>query len=511
VRFGFDQYVLDFEQRELRRDNEIVAVEPQVFDLIGHLIRERHRVVSKDELIESIWNGRAISESTLTSRINAARKAIGDTGDEQKLIRTYARRGLRFVGNIREESLPRPVTVREPQLDLGGDARGVAARKPIVAVLPFRNLSPDETQAWLAHAVTEDVSTALGWHRSLTVSSITTAAEADHVPVGYILEGSVRNFGDRIRINAQLIRSGLGAHVWGERYDIPASELAGSLDEVTDKIAARIEMEVGAYERLRSEHKPEQSLSAPDYLQLALKHFYRASAADNLTAQQLFRRAISIDPSLAQAHSFLSYALVLAMVYHGAEIDDAQLDEAVQLAREAIALDERDAMSRFALGRALLARRDYRRAMAEMRSALELNPALAIVHCGLGDSLAYESCFAEAIPHFEKAIELGPNDPQRWAYMAYRSLAHLFAGQYDEAALWAERATQVPGAHFWPYAHRVSALGHLEASEEMQAAVAELEQLRPDFTCSFARERLFFIKAHLKTYLDGLRKAGVSE
>lgn len=509
VRFGFDQYVLDVDQRELRRDGDLVAIEPQVFDLVRHLIVERHRVVTKDELIESVWNGRVVAESTLTSRINAARKAIGDSGDEQKLIRTYARRGLRFIGDVRVKPAAEPEQSGErPGPHSTNDPSSAAAGKPIVIVLPFRNLSPDDGHAWLAQAVTEDVATALGRHRSILVCSPQAGCD-DNTAARYNLEGSVRNFGDRLRINAQLIGSKLGAHLWAERYDLPLSDL----DEVTDKIAARIETEVGTCERLRLEHKPEQLLSASDYLQLGLKHFYRASPADNVTAQQFFRRAISIDASLARAHSLLSYAMVLAMVYHGAEIDHAELDEAIRLARTATALDERDAMARFALGRALLARRDYRRAMAEMRSALELNPTLAVVHCGLGDSLAYESRFEEAIPHFEKAIELGANDPQRWAYMAYRSLAHLFAGEYQQAAVWAERATQVPAAHFWPYAHRVSALGHLGSIDEVQTALAELQQLTPNFSCSFARERLFFVKsqAHLGAYVDGLRKAGVSE
>jgi DNA-binding winged helix-turn-helix (wHTH) protein len=512
VRFGFDQYVLDFDQRELRRDGQLVAVEPQVLDLIQFLLAERHRVVTKDELIERVWNNRIISESTLTSRINAARKAIGDSGQEQRLIRTYARRGFRFTGSVQEDGKAVGSAANELASARTDELEAVVTAKPIVTVMPFRTLSSDDVLGGLAQAVTEDVATALGRHRSITVCS-PHAAEEDATGGRYRVEGSVRSFRERVRITVQLLGSKMGAHLWAERYDLAADALESSLDQATDRIAARIETEVSACERLRSNHKPEQSFSASDYLQLGLQHFYRASPADNLIAQQHFREAIALDGSLAQAHAFLSYALVLAMVYHGSDIDAALLDEAISLARTATALDERDAMSRFALGRALLARRDYRRAMAEMESALQLNPALAVVHCGLGDSLAYEGRFDEAIPHFEKAIELGANDPQRWAYMSYRSLAHLFAGDFESAALWAERATQVPSAHFWPYAHRVSALGHLNSEDDMRTAILELQQLRPDFSCSFARERLFFIKnrAHLGSYLEGLRKAGVPE
>jgi DNA-binding winged helix-turn-helix (wHTH) protein/tetratricopeptide (TPR) repeat protein len=513
VRFGFDQYVLDFGQRELRREGQLVPVEPQVLDLIQFLVAERHRVVTKDELIERVWNNRIVSESTLSSRINAARKAIGDSGQEQKLIRTYARRGFRFTGSVEVDRAPAEPAANTTASSRPDELEAVVTAKPILTVMPFRNLSANGQLDWLAQAVTEDVSTALGRHRSITVCS-PHATGADDVGGRYLVEGSVRSFGERVRITVQLLGSKVAAQLWAERYDLSAAAPREPLlDEATDRIAARIETEVSACERLRSNHKPERSLSAADYLQLGLQHFYRASPADNLIAQQHFREAIALDGSLAQAHAFLSYALVLAMVYHGSDIDDSLLDEAISLARTATALDERDAMSRFALGRALLARREYRRAMAEMRSALDLNPALAVVHCGLGDSLAYEGRFDEAIPHFEKAIELGSNDPQRWAYMSYRSLAHLFAGDYESAAFWAERATQVPAAHFWPYAHRVSALGHLNSESDIRTAVAELQQLRPDFSCGFARERLFFIKneAHLRSYLEGLRKAGVPE
>jgi len=141
----------------------------------------------------------------------------------------------------------------------------------------------------------------------------------------------------------------------------------------------------------------------------------------------------------------------------------------------------------------------------------ELNPNLAVVYCGLGDSLAYEGRFREAIPCFEKAVQLSPNDPQRWAYYAYRSLAHFLAGEFESAVEWSTRATRVPNCHYWPFAHRVAALGHLQRPAKLTAAVADLMRLKPGFSCGLARERLFYIReiAHVESYVEGLRRAGL--
>lgn len=529
MRFAFGTYVLDADRCELTRNGQAIAVEPQVFDLLHHLIRERGRVVTKDDLIETIWRGRIVSESTLTSRVNAARKAIGDNGREQRLIRTHARRGVRFVGEVHEETWPAygqaAASPAHPQVSAAAaTGADVPAGKPLILVLPFRNLGVRLEQEHLADAVTQDVVTALSWHRSILVTARVSASSASvqngeirsigrELGARYLVNGSVRMIGERVRITAQLIETDAGGLLWAERYDLEVSELGSRLDDITAKVAARIEPEVGAVERLRLDRAPERAFCATDYFQLGQKHFYRATRADNFEAQQLFRRAIALNPSIAQAHAFLSYAIVLGMVYFEAGPDDSLLGEAIEIARRGVELDGRDAMIRFAYGRALLARRDYANALAAMNAALELNPTMAVVYCGLADSLAYESRFDEAFPYFERAIELSPHDPQRWAFMSYRSLAHLFAGEFEQAAEWAQKATQVPGAHYWPYAHRVAALGHAQRPAEAAAALVELQRLKPGFSCALARERLFFVKnpAHLDAYVEGLHKAGLRE
>ena len=170
-------------------------------------------------------------------------------------------------------------------------------------------------------------------------------------------------------------------------------------------------------------------------------------------------------------------------------------------------------MLRFTYGRALLAAKAYGDAIAELEIAIDLNPYLAPVYCGLGDSLAYEGRFGESIPYFQKAIELSPHDPLRWAFYTYRALAHIFAQQFDQAHEWARRATRVPNAHYWAFAHRVSALGHLRNQDDLPAAKADLLQRNPDFSCSLARRRLFYVRdnAQLDLYVQGLRLAGIKD
>jgi tetratricopeptide (TPR) repeat protein len=201
------------------------------------------------------------------------------------------------------------------------------------------------------------------------------------------------------------------------------------------------------------------------------------------------------------------------MIYFDAEPNEELLNEAVAIGRKAVELDDKDGLLRFMYGRALLACKAYDDALAELETAVELNPCLAVTYCGLGDSLAYEGRISEAIPYFQKAIDLSPHDPLRWAFYSYRALAHIFAREFDLANEWAQRATRVPNAHYWAFAHRASALGHLERPQERAAAVNDLIQRKPDFSCGFARKRLFYLKDRdqLDLYLEGLRRAGISD
>lgn len=539
MRLAFGEYVLDPDRRELKQGPNQIALEPQVFDVLLHLIRNRDKVVTRDDLIEAVWNGRIVSESTLTSRVNAARKAVADSGEQQALIKTYPRRGFRFVADVQaidgaspekadQVTAGKPIA-NGPVVDAdaqkpGSEPRVDWAGRPAIAVLPFKNLSADPEQDYFSDGITEDIIAALSKYRSLVIIARNSSfafkeADGDIRQVGlilgtdYMVEGSVRKIGQRVRITAQLVETEGGRQLWAERYDRDLQDLFALQDEITTTIAARVEPEIGAADRLRAERKAVPALHAWDFFRLGTKHFYKSTAADNLEAQRLLRRAIELDPNLADAYGYLCYALVLSMIYFDAEPNEEQLGEAIAVGRKAVEIDDKDGLLRFMYGRALLAGKAYDDALAELETAVELNPSLAVAYCGLGDSLAYEGRISEAIPYFQKAIDLSPHDPLRWAFCSYRALAHIFAREFESANEWALRATRVPNAHYWAFAHRVSALGHLERPDERATGVADLLQRKPDFSCSFARKRLFYLKDpdQLALYLEGLRRAGIPD
>lgn len=540
MQLAFGDCVLDDRRRELRRGAEHISLEPQVFDVLLYLVQNRDRVVTKDDLIATVWRGLIVSDSTLTSRISAARKAVGDTGEQQALIKTYARKGFRFMGDVRireadgngrpPDHTPTGSAESVPAADvdsLADKAPGAALNwggRASVAVLPFSNLSGDPDQEYFSEGITEDIITALSRHRSLVVIARNSSfafkgGGGDVRRVGltlgaeYLVEGSVRKIGQRVRITAQLAETEGGRQLWAERYDRDLQDLFQVQDEITTTIAARIEPEIGAAERRRVERKAVPELHAWDFFRLGTKHFYKSTSADNLEAQRLFRRAIELDPNLAEAYGYLCYATVLSMVYFEAEPNEERLAEAIAIGRKGVELDDQDGLLRFMYGRALLAGKAYGNALAELETAIELNPCLAVSYCGLGDSLAYEGRISEAIPYFQRAIELSPYDPLRWAFYSYGALAHIFAREFGLACEWAQRATRVPNAHYWAFAHRVAALGHLENPEDLCVATGDLLQRKPDFTCSFARRRLFYVKnpEQLELYIEGLRRAGIPE
>ena len=254
MEFLFADHLLDIDRRELRRSGERIALEPQVFDLLVYLVRNRERVVSKDDLLEAIWGGRIVSESTVTSRINAARKAIGDSGRAQRLIRTVPRKGIRFVGAVRERQTLTAIVDTPPEIPTQPSRPAVAAsHKPSIAVLPFATLGGDAEQKYFAQGVVNEIITALSRIHWLSVmvrsSSFTYKGQAVDVKqvdrelgVHYVLEGSVRNAGGRVRIAAQLVDAASGAHLWAERFDGSLETVFELQDQVAIGVAAAIEL-----------------------------------------------------------------------------------------------------------------------------------------------------------------------------------------------------------------------------------------------------------------------------
>ena len=398
------------------------------------------------------------------------------------------------------------------------------SRKPAVAVLPFEDMSNEKNQDYFANGMTEDIITALTKYRWLSVIARNSTAAykgqsadvrrvAEKLGADYVIEGSVRRMGGRLRVTALLIDAGTSNHIWAEYYDRDLKDIFTLQDEITETIAATIEPELAAAEGQRARRKPTENLDAWDCYHLGLSHLYKFSKDSNVEAQQRLRRAIEIDPDFAAAHAKLAYAIIMSAVYFEAEPTPELLDEALRVARRSAELDDQDAGAHWAVGRVHLARGEYDLSIAELQTSIDLNPCLAQAHCGLGDSLAYAGRLEESLASFDEAIRLSRNDPYRWGFLTFGSLAHLFLGKHQIAAEWAFNAARVPNSHYWANAALVAALGHMDRPEETHAAVAELLRRKPDFTCSFARDHLFYVKdpAQVDHYVDGLRKASLPE
>jgi TolB-like protein len=375
VQFLFADHTLDTARRELRRGAEPIAVEPQVFDLLTYLVQNRDRVVSKDDLIESVWSGRIVSDSALTSRINAVRRAIGDSGDEQKLIRTIARRGFRFVGAVRMQSDGEEMA--SPSDESGDDARlgAVPGGRPAIAVLPFVNMSGDLEQEYFSDGISEDIITALCRYSSLFViarnSSFTFKGRPVDVKqvgralgVRYLLEGSLRKAGSRIRVTAQLVEAETGKHIWAERYDRDLVDIFAVQDEITEAVTLAVAPAIADAELHRAMRNPPGSLDAWAAYQRGLWHSGKANAEDNGLAEKFFHQAVELDPSFAGGYKGLSKLQAQTADFRGRDLAEA-LKLAEALARRAVALDGADAEARSRLANAVYRQGDYEGGLAE--------------------------------------------------------------------------------------------------------------------------------------------------
>ena len=451
MRYLFEDCALDLDRRELRRGSDLVAVEPQVFDLLVHLIRHRDRVVSKDDLLASVWQGRIVSESALFNRINAARSAIGDSGDQQRLIKTLPRKGLRFVGDVREDEASAPAVTLATHDSLTADTAVDDRRpslplpdRPSIAVLPFANMSGDPDQEYFADGISEDLITGLSHIRWLFViarnstfvykgRAVDVKQVSRELGVRYVLEGSVRRAGTRLRISAQLIDALTGGHHWAERYDRELGDIFAVQDEITRSVAGAIEPRLLAAEGVRALSRSADDLGAWELVARAQTHFWRLTRADYAAAIEPLQRAVDAYPDYAPARSLLGFCLVFAA--HMGWIDrDQGLLPGRQHAIRAIALDDRDPWGHIALGYWALLERRTEESIAAFRRAVNLNPNSAAAHSHLSRGFAFAGRDREAIEHGQDAIRLSPLDPEMALFLGAIAVAHYAAGRYAEAA-----------------------------------------------------------------------------
>lgn len=539
--YEFEDFLLDTARRELHKGQSLVQVEPKAFDVIECLIRNRDRVVSKDELLSTVWKGRIVSESALTTCINGARTALGDSGDSQRLLRTSPRKGIRFVGVVKEHpdhsaQTPGPpggpvdllspapprsdkVSTRDDDVRTGPYWDGVS-----IAVLPFANLSDDREQEYFADGIVDEVITALSRFRSFLViarsSSFTYKGRSIDVKqvgrelgVRYVVEGSVRKAFNRVRITGQLVDAKTGAQLWADRFDGALEDIFDLQDRVTLSVVSAVAPMLVEAEIERAKQKPTESLDAYDHYLRGLEKAGGTSQANNEAALRLFYRAIELDPEFAAAYGMATWCYVFSHVNGWTGDYVREIPEIERLARTAAHVGRNDATALAYAGIAL-ARivGDLNGGIALIDRALSLNSNLAAAWTFSGWARAFAGDTDTAIAHLEWAMKLSPLDPLVFLTQMCMSLALFVAQRYEEGASWAVRALQVK-PNFQPIMRLLITNNALSGQvETARTSMKVALGLDPAMRISNLKERIGpFRPGDAMRYQEGLRLAGLSE
>jgi adenylate cyclase len=516
LRYCFEEFAFDIDRRELHRGAEVVSMTPQVFDLLEYLIRNRERVVSKDELINAVWNGRIVSDAALTTRLNAVRGAIGDTGEEQRLIKTLPRKGFRFVGQVRETrevADPNPRDAPESALALPDKPSTIA-----IAVLPFENMSGDPEQEYFADGMVEEITTALSRFKWLFViarnSSFTYKGKAVNVKqvgrelgVRYVLEGSVRKAAGKVRITGQLVDAISGAHIWADRFERDLTDVFALQDEVTVAVVSAIQPKIIQTEIALAARRRPENLTAYDFWLRAIQQSGLATREGFAEATRLAHRALELDPGFGRAASLASVFHMNNFVFGYSTDPQFELEEAVRLSRLALRIDDGDpnTLARASLVSAYVVR-DSESALEMADRAVALNPNSIDAWGCRGWVYGAAGLPQEAVRSFECGIRMSPIDPVMFAGMG---MALVELRRFDEAIIAGRKAQRHNPSHPFAYLCLASAFVHLGRDAEAREAAARLLEVNPAFTISGWSPWGGQSSAQLVT--EGLRKAGLPE
>lgn len=527
MKFYFEDQVLDLDRRELTRGGEVIGVEPQVFDLLVYLVRNADRVMTRDDLISGVWQGRIVSDSTLSSRIAAVRDALNDSGEQQRLVRTFVRKGFRFVGEVRQDH---PGSEKNAAASVHDRAAGMARSpleipdRPSIAVLPFQNMSGDPEQEYFADGMVEEIITGLsrvGWLFVIARNSsfVYKGQPVDIRRVGlelgvrYVLEGSVRKAAGKVRIAGQLIDATTGAHLWADRFEGELDDVFELQDQVTSRVVGAIAPKVQQAEIERARRKKTEALDAYDLLLRGMAHVHQATAAANAGALALFGRATEIDPEFATAYGMAAYCYIWRKSSGWMDDQKQEIAEAARFAYRAVELAKDDPVALARGGQALAyVVGELDAGAAAIDQALELCPSLALAWYASGWVRIYLGEADLGIDHLLRAQRLSPVDPEISRVQAGIATAHLVQGRHRDALEWAQRALR--GQPAYPTALRLAAAGNalIGAPQAARQLIETLRRVDPGLRVSRLGERLPFRRgADLARYQEGLRKAGLPE
>jgi TolB-like protein/tetratricopeptide (TPR) repeat protein len=505
--YVIEEHVIDVAMREVRRRDTIVAVEPKVFDLLHHLVENRCRVVTKDELIAQIWQGRVMSDAALSSCVKAARRAVGDDGRQQRLIRTVHRRGFRFVGPVvanegrssadRVPGAPAPCCAAPHPEVATADAAAFdldlsLPARPSIAVLPIRALTGDQA-ILLADGFTHDLTVRLARTRWLFVTARASAARfgntslapagiGERLGVRYFVGGSLMTDGRRLRLTVTLTDTRRNCEIWAEHFDRTIDDMFAVHDEIGDHVVAIVDAEIERIERQRALLAPSASLDAWSAYHRARHHLYRYTAEDCDRAEHYLAIAARLDPHASRVFAGLSFVHWQRAFLEVGSDRAGEIARTFEHARHAVALDPRDPQGHWALGRAFLLEGDVEQAVEELKAAVDLNPNFAIGQYSLAFGLSFGDDSARAFERVAKARRLSPYDPMTYAFLAVRAFLHAMQGEPGEAAAWARRAARQPNAHY--HIQAIAGWCHQVAGRvaEAQHYIARLRSLRPDYS-----------------------------
>jgi len=514
VIYRFENLLLDVDRRELRAGDRLLKLQPRVFDLIRYLIRHRDRVVGKEELLDQLWPGVVVVEGALQRAVSLARSCLREACGAE-CIRTHPRKGYRFVAQVTESS------AAEEGSDPAADVSATVHAKPPIAVLPLENLSNDPEQDYVAEGLAEDISSGLSRLRYLSVISRASIlkirdrladleAATSELGARYLLTGSVRKSGNRLRVYVELIETAGLAQIWSQSFDRKIDDIFRIQDEITTAIVATIEPEFNQFEYQQARNKSPDNLDAWEAYQRGLWHLYQFTRADTVASLPFFERASALDPEFAPAFAGASF-YYFSSAYLGYAADWSETAaRARATADSGVSADPRCPAAHWALGRALLLGGELDAAIDEFETSVELNPNFAHAYYMLGWVWALAGNPAVAIENLDIAERLSPHDPLLFAFRMTRAMALLEDGGNELALKFSEQAVRQPNSHQHTLAVHIAALIACGERQKAGDATNALLEIDPGYSCaSFSRAMPYRSEQHLSVVTGALRQAGI--
>jgi len=514
VNLGHFQF--DLRQRQLKRDGLPVQLGSRARDILWVLASANGEVVSKDELMTRVWPGLAVEENNIQVHISALRKALDEGKDGQVHVITVPGRGYRLVGAKAAPSF----SIRDVETRPGP----AIPDKPSIAVLPFQSMSDDPAQQYFADGVVEEIITALSRFSGLFViarnSSFTYKGRSvdikqvgSELGVRYVLEGSVRRGGRRIRITGQLIDASTGAHLWADRFEGASEGIFDLQDQVTMSVVGAIAPRLEQAEIERATRKPTESLDAYDYYLRGMEHYYQDTQESTGQAMRLFSRAIELDPAFAEAYAMGAMCYVQRQASGWMTDRRKEVSKTARLARKAVELGKNDAVVLARAGHALAyVVHEFDAGQLFIDRALALNPNLARAWNSSAWLRVWMGDPETAIQHFAQLKRLSPLEAIRPRMLSASAFAHFFAGRYDEACSLADQVLQ-ESPHFH-LALRISAASNALAGriERARDALSRLRRIDPALRVSNLGDITPLRRPEdIARYAEAMRKAGLSE